>query len=145
MSFITQDDYDLVIDSEELLRICKGDLSKLRSFENSVMDDIAGDLSKLYKVEETLAKTGDNRDKSLLKLMLRIIIYDTCSSLTPEQMTDVIADNHALAEAKLKRIAIGKTILTKGVLINEPPPGEPPATSEDVYFNSSPKRDNEYF
>ena len=143
-TFINIDDYTLVIEHEELLRICKGDLTKLEEFENSTRDEVAGAICKIYKVEETFAKTGNERDKYLLKLMLKIIVYETCSSVNPEEMTNVIMTNYEHATSKLQKISDGKHELTKATRINEPAPDEPPTSSEDVFFSSSEKRDNQF-
>lgn len=143
-TFINIEDYSLVIEHEELLRICKGDLSKLEEFEEATMDEVAGAICKIYKVEETFAKTGNERDKYLLKLILKIIIYETCGSINPTQMTNVIMDNYEHAISKLQKISDGKHELTKAVRINEPDPNEPPISNEDVFFSSSEKRDNQF-
>lgn len=144
-TFITENDYTKAITLQELLRITEGDISKFTDFEITAIDKASSSLAKIYNLEKTFAKTGNERDMGLVLIILHLMVYYTCSTHNTEQMTETIADNYSYAISDLKKIAKGETVLTKAVKINEPEAGAPPPSSEDVHFHYSPKRDNIFF
>ncbi|MGQ0737653.1 MAG: phage protein Gp36 family protein [Bacteroidota bacterium] len=128
MAFIDKIDFDQSVHVEILDALTKDDDAKITANINSTIDEMAGYLNGRYDVAAVFAKTGNARNKFLLRIGLSICTYYIYSIHNPRKMTQVIKDNYEKAIEDLEKIQAGKL---SPVGLDVPAETDPPATSGD--------------
>jgi phage gp36-like protein len=128
MAFIEITDFDQSVHDEILNALTKGDDDKITKNISSTIDEMAGYLNGRYDTVAIFSKTGDARNKFLLRIGLSISTYYIYSIHNPRKMTQVIKDNFEKAIEDLEKIQSGKL---SPVGLNLPAETDPPSSSGD--------------
>lgn len=128
MAFIEKSDFDQAVHDEILNALTKDEDDKIVKNINSTIDEMAGYMNGRYDTVAVFAKTGDNRNKFLLRIGLAISTYYIYSIHNPRKMTQVIKDNFEKAIDDLEKIQSGKL---SPVGLDIPAESDPPSTNGD--------------
>ncbi len=108
MAYLTKDDFDQAVYADILEAITKGDDDAIDSNISSTIDEMKGYLNGRYDVAAEFAKTGNARNKFLLRVAINHCQYYLYSMHNPRKMTVIVKENWEKAIADLEKIQAGK-------------------------------------
>lgn len=112
--FIQDNDYDRVIDRSIWNKLKgTGNDAIIAEIAQDVIDLATGHINKRYDPVTTFARTGGERDGTLLNVVLEIIVYRVAKRLNPQSLTISVEDAEKTATKTLEKIQAGKLDLSK--------------------------------
>ena len=113
MTFITEKDYSRVIKNDIWAKIVGDDQDTVAEITQDTIDFATGHIDKRYDPTPTFARTGTDRDGTLLRVILEIIVFQTTKRLNPGQMTATMEEAEEKAVRTLEKVQSGKLNLSK--------------------------------
>ena len=108
MAFIEQTDLERYIDPDDLTQIVDGDVNVIPGAIADGLEFVKEMLRQRYDVEDEMSKTGTDRNASLLKQSIAVVLFYISERLP----TDVMPENRGMAYDRavdwLKECASGK-------------------------------------
>lgn len=147
MRFLTLEDFDVVINREELYNTIdyptsgstaqNAALAKLNGAVNAAIAEMEGYLNNRYSSNLLFDATGTSRNSLLVLKCTDMAVYHVLTLNNPEAMTDLRKERYDNAIMVLNQI--NKLELN---LPNMPVPAD--ETKEVVYYGSNPRRSNHF-
>ena len=110
--FLTRDDYPSKIDLALLDQITGEDDTILDQTESDAAQAIIDRIGDKYKVEAELGKSGDGRNRSLIRWMLNISVYYLYGRVADADIPDRVVKDYDDTKRDLEKIAAGKLSCT---------------------------------
>lgn len=128
MAFIELEDFPASIHTEIRDALTKGDDTVITDNVDRTIDEMKAYLNGRYDTVNIFNKTGNNRNKYILRLALSITVYYIFLVHNPRKMTSVIEKEYEKALERLEDIKLGN-LNPEGL----PTPAEtdPPTSSGD--------------
>lgn len=108
MGFLQQSDYKTFINPQLLNMLLSGDATKLSDSEDMAEGVIYGKLSKLYNIREEFAKSGSDRNSTLIRWMLSLSVYFLHNTVADTDIPERVAKNYDDARKEINAVAQGK-------------------------------------
>lgn len=147
MRFLTLEDFDVVINREELYNTIDypdsgapqqaSALAKLNGAVNAAISEMEGYLNNRYSSNELFSATGTSRNSLLVLKCTDMAIYHVLTLNNPEAMTDLRKeryDNAIMAMEKINKLELN--------LPNMPVPAD--ESKDVVYYGSNARRNNHF-
>lgn len=136
MAYIEIDDFDQAVHEDILNALTKGDDDKITNNINSTIDEMKGYLNGRYDVNTEFSKTGNARNKFLLRIGLHLTTYYLYSIHNPRKITRTIELNSEKAVQDLEKIQSGKITPDGLAPINEADPTASSGNGSPVQWGS---------
>ncbi|MBV5337438.1 MAG: DUF1320 family protein [Deltaproteobacteria bacterium] len=107
-TFLVKTDYSAKIDSLLLEQITGGSDTILDLTEADAACEITDKLGARYKVDDELAKTGDGRNRTLVRWMLNLSVYYLYGRVADMDIPERVVKDYDDTLAELEKIAMGK-------------------------------------
>lgn len=107
MNWLTQQDYDVVIDKASLDAMTRGNILLLDKAELAAISEAKSYLGE-YDTEKIFSQT-DNRHEKLISAVTNIAIYNLCASLPARAADEVRRQRYEDAVEWLKGVQSGET------------------------------------
>lgn len=137
MKFLIEDDFTVYTDNDTVNQILnlegKKELIRNRS-EKAAIEEVNSFLHKKFETEKIYEKTGDERNETIVKLLVNITAWYFYSKLDSDQVPEVRQLRYAESIKELEQIANGIKYLDC----------EKKQTNRIVDIISDPKQDNQY-
>lgn len=124
--FLTEDDYKVVCDEEELDVLTRSDPATRQKAERVAMEEVASYLRPRYDTDEAFAASGDDRNDMLVQVTANIALYYLAHWLPGSLALDGRQELYENAIAWLTRVSKGGAM-----------PNLPTYTSEDGQTDTS--------
>jgi len=111
-TFLTRDDYPSKIDTSLMDQITGGDDTILDAAEADAASAIIDRLGARYKVADELTKSGDGRNRSLVRWMLNISVYFLYGRVPDNDIPERVVKDYDDTLRDLEKIASGKLSCT---------------------------------
>lgn len=108
MGFLQQTDYKTFINAQLLNRLLSGDGDKLNDSEDMAEGYIYGKLSSLYNIREEFARSGSDRNSTLIRWMLCLSVYYLHNTVADTDIPERVAKNYDDARKEINAVAQGK-------------------------------------
>jgi phage gp36-like protein len=106
--FLQREDYDNIIRRDVLERVIEGNDSYRVMAEFNAQSVIETYLRNRYDVALIFAQIGENRNRTIVRYMIDITLYDLFSRIAPEQMNELRLNRYEEAIQWLKDVRDGK-------------------------------------
>lgn len=125
MIFLTDADLDQTIKADHLLQVLDGDAAAKDEAEKTAIAQVEDYLSEIYNTNAIFAATGNNRHKSIIRIVMALMLYHLHKRIDPTMIPEIRRVEYEDAIAELQKIHDGR-ISPKGLpLIDENGDGEP--------------------
>lgn len=118
ISFLERDDYPAKIDLELLDQLTGNDDLIMELTDDDAASAIIDRIGNRYKVADELAKTGDGRNRSLVRWMLNISVYYLFGRAHDLDIPERVVKDYDDTMRDLEKIASGKLSCTIGRTID---------------------------
>lgn len=133
MTFLTQDDFKLVVLADTLDKFLANNPSALDEATNVALDEATSYLQGRYDLEASFAATGTERNRILVTSLVDMALYHVYSAYTPKNIPELRGLRYQSAIDLFK--GVGKGIR----YLNLPLVEIIPEQSGYILFNSNPK------
>lgn len=108
MAYLTESELITRSHQEVITAITEGDDTIVPIIIDECIAQMKGYLTARYDTEAIFQKTGNDRDKVVVKMLKNLVIYEIYALHNPAMMTDVVKDNHGYAIEWLKGVQAQK-------------------------------------
>jgi len=108
MAFLTQTDYDLLIQDAILQQIIDEDLTLRTEMELKAQAELEGWLSGRFNCDQIFGATGTNRHQAIVMYMVDIVLYHLLSRIRHDDIPQHRKDRYNSAMLWIEKIATGK-------------------------------------
>jgi hypothetical protein len=124
MIFLTDADLDQTIKADHLLQVLDGDAAAKDEAEKTAIAQVEDYLSEIYNTNAIFAATGNNRHKSIIRIVMALMLYHLHKRIDPTMIPEIRRIEYEDVLAELQKIHDGR-ISPKGLpLIDEDGDGE---------------------
>jgi phage gp36-like protein len=106
--FLQKEDYDNIIRRDILERVIDNNDSYRITAEYNAQSVLETYLRNRYDVTAIFSSIGDNRNRTIVRYMIDIVLYDLFSRIAPEQMNELRLTRYEEAIQWLKDVRDGK-------------------------------------
>ena len=107
MAYVTNDDYNLLIQDVNLQQIISSNVAIREQAELVAIGEARSYLIQKYKFDEELLKTSTDRDPQLLNYIIDLAVYHLHSRISPRNIPELRMTRYDNAVAWLKMCAMG--------------------------------------
>jgi hypothetical protein len=136
MYFLIDDDFEISITPEILAKVTGGSLAIRRKAEAAAIAEVRKFMNVRFDADAELAKTDDQRDPDLIRIMVDITLYHLHKRINPGQVPELRRDAYNAAIDDLKMIANGKLLPDW-----KQPDGTNTGSKFDLKYGGVPRRD----
>lgn len=123
MEFLTNTDLLTVIDQDVLTAITGSNSARLDDAEAIAAGEVEEHLNTKYDTAAIFAATGNNRNQSIIRIMVDLTLYHAHCNLTPHNVPEVREKRYTKALKDLLLMQKG-TLAPKGLPHPEPEEGD---------------------
>lgn len=139
MQFLTENDFKGIIGANTISSLRGADDVNLTTAENLAITEL-DPLQAKFNIPAELAKSGDNRNGLMIRLMIHITAYYLFNTVDDDDIPDRITENYKMQIQAIAKIASGSMESTLTPLFDES------GTQKTSYrFGSDTARDNDIF
>ena len=108
MAFLTDNDYKILISTEDLDIVQSSDTELRTSAELIAQDEISAYINTtIYDASQTFAATGTDRNNTIIKMMIDITLYQLFSGIPGNQLTEIRVERYDKAIKDLEKLQKG--------------------------------------
>ena len=137
INYLEACDFHLFITDTALRKLTGSNPCKMQDCQNIAAGFILEKLSKRYKIEEELAKSGMDRNQGMVRWMAILSIYYLYQSVPDDDIPERVRINYEDVIAELQRVSAGKDGTT---LEEQTDPDGQPVPGGMFRFTSNPRR-----
>lgn len=108
MDFLQQSDYKSFINPQLLNMLLEGDTGKLADAEDMASGYIRSALSARYNLAAEFSRSGDGRNKTLVRWMLSLSVYYLHNTVADTDIPERVAKNYDDVRKEIEAVASGK-------------------------------------
>lgn len=108
MDFLQQSDYNSFINPQLLNMLLEGDTGRLEDAEDMASGYINSNLSARYNLATEFSRSGDGRNKTLVRWMLSLSVYYLHNTVADTDIPERVAKNYDDVRKEIEAVASGK-------------------------------------
>lgn len=108
MDFLQQSDYNSFINPQLLIMLLEGDTDRLEDAEDMASGYIHSNLSARYNLTTEFSRSGDGRNKTLVRWMLSLSVYYLHNTVADTDIPERVAKNYDDVRKEIEAVAAGK-------------------------------------